>query len=343
MRSWIIPAGTADGPQGLRLVERPSPQPTAGQVKVAMKAWSTNYRDGAVAAGLYLGGPVPVDTVPLSDGAGEVVEVGPGVTRFKAGDRVAPTFFQNWIGGPFRSEVLGTDLGGPIQGVLAEEIVLDEHGLVRIPDSLSFEEAACLPCAAVTAWHGLFAAGAQLLPGQSVLVLGTGGVSIFALQLAKAAGAEVIVTSSSDPKLIRAKAHGADHVINYKTTPDWDRAVLDITSGVGADFVIEVGGPGTLGMSMNAVAPSGTVALIGILAGMGGQVSPLPIMLKVARVQGIYVGSRAMFEAMNTAIGRQDLHPVIDRVFPFVDAPLAYIHQATGDHFGKVVISTSET
>ncbi len=341
MKAWIIPAGVGAGPSSLKLVDRPSPPVAAGQVKVAMRAWSTNYRDGAVAAGIYLGGPVPVDTVPLSDGAGEVIEVGAGVKRFQVGDRVAGTFFQNWIGGPFSAAVLGTDLGGPIQGVLAQEVVLDEQGLVAIPGHMSFEEAACLPCAAVTAWHALFAAGHQILPGQTVLVQGTGGVSIFALQLAKGAGADVIVTSSSDAKLKKAKALGADDVINYKTTPAWDEAALALTGGRGVDMVIEVGGPGTVARSMNAVAAGGTVSLIGILAGMDGAATPLPLMLKVARLQGVYVGSRAMFEAMNTAMERQALRPQIDKVFKFEAAPDAYLHQASGAHFGKVVISAA--
>ncbi len=339
MKTWIIPAGIGSGPSGLKLVERPSPTPAAGQVRLTMKAWSTNYRDGAVAGGLYLGGPVAKDTIPLSDGAGVVAAVGAGVTRWKVGDRVAPTFFQNWIGGPFTAGVMGTDLGGPIDGVLAEEIVIDEQGLVRIPDALSFQEAASLPCAAVTAWHALFASGHVFLPGQTVLVLGTGGVSIFALQFAKAAGARVIATSSSDAKLEHARRLGADQTVNYRSTPAWDEAVLKLTDGRGVDMVIEVGGPGTLARSMNAVAAGGTVALIGILAGFGGEVSPLSIMLKTARLQGVYVGSRAMFEAMNTAIASQGIRPVIDKVFAFEDAPGAYLHQAAGGHVGKVVIA----
>lgn len=230
MRAWIVPEGCTTGPDGLRLIERPSPEPGRGEVLVRTRAWSLNARDLAVASGRYFGGPVARDTVPLSDGAGEVVAVGEGVTRVRPGDRVAGTFFQGWEGGRFRAGVGATALGGTLDGVLAEEVVLREGGLVRAPDHLSFAEAACLPCAGLTAWSALFDVG-RIGPGQTVLVLGTGGVSVFALQFAKLVGARAVVTSSSDEKLERARALGADVTINYRTEPEWDRAVLDATGG----------------------------------------------------------------------------------------------------------------
>lgn len=339
MKSWILPAGAAGGPELLRMEERDVPLPGPGQVRVRMRAWSLNYRDLAVAAGVY-GSPVARDTVPLSDGAGEIVALGEGVLRWAVGDRVAANFFQAWRAGPFRAGVTGSDLGGPIDGVLAEEVVLDADGLVSLPDGLSFEEGACLPCAGVTAWHAL-AEVADIGPGTTVLLLGTGGVSIFSLQFAKAFGATVIVTSSSDEKLARTRALGADMTVNYRTEPDWDERVLALTDGRGADVVVEVGGPGTLARSLAAVSPGGTVCLIGVLSDPGMTISPLPLISKNVRLQGIYVGSNRIFEAMNAAIAAHGLHPVIDRSFPFADAPAAYAYQASGAHFGKVVITAA--
>lgn len=337
MKSWILPAGARGGPDLLRIEERDVPPPAYGQVRIRMRAWSLNYRDLAVAAGVY-GAPVARNTVPLSDGAGEVVALGQGVERWAVGDRVAANFFQAWRAGPFGARVPGSDLGGPIDGVLAEEVVLDADGLVRLPDELSFEEGACLPCAGVTAWHAL-AEVARVGPKMTVLLLGTGGVSIFSLQLAKAMGATVIVTSSSDEKLTRARNLGADITINYRAEPDWDARVRALTGGIGANVVVEVGGPGTLARSLAAVAPGGTVCLIGVLSDPGAAVSPLPLIFKGARLQGIYVGSNAMFEAMNAAILAHGLRPVIDRSFAFAEAPAAYAYLASGAHFGKVVIT----
>jgi NADPH:quinone reductase-like Zn-dependent oxidoreductase len=339
MKAWTIPQGCTDGFTQLQLSDRPGPDLGPGQVKVKMKAWSTNYRDIVVPMGLYFSGPVSKDTVPLSDGAGEVIEVGEGVDQWRIGDRVAGTFFQSWRDGPFNAGVFGSDLGGPTDGVLAEEVVLDQQGLVRLPDSLSFEEGATLPCAAVTAWNSLFEIG-NVRAGQTVLVLGTGGVSLFALQFAKAAGAKVIATSSSDDKLRRLEAMGADQTINYRDNPQWGRAVLELTNQQGADHVVEVGGAGTLENSMIAVAPGGSIGLIGVLSGVDGQVNPLPLVAKAVRLQGVYVGSRSMFEAMNQFIAQHDLKPVIDTRFGFEQAPDAYAHQAGGGHMGKVVIST---
>jgi NADPH:quinone reductase-like Zn-dependent oxidoreductase len=341
MRKWIIPAGSTAGAAGLRLIEAPSPEPGPGEVKIAVKACSTNYRDFGVAAGKYFFGPVKVDTVPLSDGAGEIVAIGPGVSDWNIGDRVAGIFFQRWQDGPFGAHVLRSDLGGPVQGMLAEEVVLPADGIVRIPSHLSFEEAATLPCAAVTAWNALFEI-ARARPGETVLTLGTGGVSIFALQFAKAAGLTVIATSSSEDKLQRARELGAAHTINYRATPDWDAEVLKVTDGAGVDAVIEVGGAGTLPKSLAAVRPGGTVALIGVLDQPGGAISPLPLIGKAITLAGTYVGSRAMFVAMNRFIEAASLHPIIDKVFAFENTPDAYAHQRSGSHLGKVVISLIE-
>jgi NADPH:quinone reductase-like Zn-dependent oxidoreductase len=312
----------------------PDPKPGHGQVLVRIKATSLNYRDLLVAKGLYSRN-LPLPLIPLSDGAGEVAAIGPGVTRVKPGDRVAGIFMQTWIdGGP--NETKGRSaLGGAINGVLAELVVLDQEGLVLFPDHLSYEEAATLPCAAVTAWHGLIVSG-KVQAGESVLVQGTGGVSIFALQFAKVSGARIIATSSRDEKLERVRQLGASDGINYKSTPEWDAKVRELTSGVGVDHIIEVGGAGTLGKSLKAVRVGGHIALIGVLS--GGEVNPTPMLMKNVRVQGIYVGSRAMFEAMNRAIALHQLRPVIDRVFPFDEAVEALRYLESGAHFGKIVI-----
>lgn len=349
MKSWIVPAGSTAGAESLRLIDRPSPPLGRGQVRIRPKAWSTNYRDLSVALGRFGKGPMQRDTVPLSDGAGEVIEIGDGVSSWAVGDRVAATFFQNWAAGPIHSGAFGSDLGGWIDGLLAEEVVLPEHGLVRIPDRLSFEQAACLPCAALTAWNALFERG-DLRPGQSVLVLGTGGVSMFALLFAKRAGASVILTSSSDDKLARGRSLGADQTINYRGREDWDAAVLELTGGRGVDIALEVGGPGTIQRSIEAVATGGMIAVIGLVAGglvgeanLNAEINLRPLIRKSARIEGMYVGSRAMFENMNRAIAATDLDPPIDRRFAFEEAPEAYRYQQSGAHFGKVVISADMT
>ncbi len=310
------------------------PQAGPGQLLVRMRAFSLNYRDLMVATGRY-GGRSPVGRIPLSDGAGEVVETGPGVSRFKPGDHVASCFFPSWIGGEIRPEYRVSALGGDVDGVLAEYRVADEAGFVALPAGLSFAEGACLPCAAVTAWNALFGQ-TPLLPGQTVLILGTGGVSIFALQFAHAAGARVIGTSSSDAKLDRAKQLGLAAGVNYNAHPDWEKQVLELTDGRGVDQVIEVGGAGTLPKSLAAARLGGQVSLIGVLT--NGQIDPLAILRRSALVRGVYVGSRDMFEAMNRAIVQHDTHPVIDREFPFEDAPAAFGHLQGAGHFGKVVI-----
>lgn len=332
MRAYeIVGPGGIDA---LRLAERASPQPGHGEVLVRMRASSLNYRDLMTVQDPESRG-IPYPRIPNSDGAGEVLAVGPGVTRFAPGDRVASTFFQRWDDGPITADAMASALGGALDGVLAEEVVLAERGLVHVPAHLSFEEAATLPCAALTAWHALVEKG-RLRAGETVLLLGTGGVSTFALQFAALHGARPIVISSSDAKLERARALGAWQTLNYRATPDWDRAVLDITDGEGVDHVVEVGGAGTLERSIAACRVAGHIALIGVLT--GGQINPTPIMRKSITVHGIYVGSRAMFEAMNRAIAAAGLRPIIDRTFAFEDARAAYHHMRTAAHFGKIVV-----
>jgi NADPH:quinone reductase-like Zn-dependent oxidoreductase len=325
-----------NGLDGIGLTEEPSPQPQHGQVLIRMRAWSLNYRDLMVAKGQYGAGGTRAGLVPLSDGAGEVVAVGPGVTRVKPGDRVCPTFMQGWLGGEVIPEARRQALGGGIDGILAEEVVASEQDLVLIPPHLSFEEAATLPCAAVTAWNALYG-GRPLRTGETVLVLGTGGVSIFALQFAHAAGARVIATSSSDAKLERARALGAAEGVNYREQPDWQHAVRELTGGRGVDYVVEVGGAGTLARSIEALRIGGEIGLIGVLT--GGQIDPAPVMRRNVTLRGIFVGSREMFEAMNRAIAHHGIRPVIDRVFRFEQAAEAYRHLEGASHVGKVVIS----
>ncbi|MEO6339372.1 MAG: NAD(P)-dependent alcohol dehydrogenase [Caulobacteraceae bacterium] len=321
----------------LRQGERPDPEPGPGQVLIRVRACSMNYRDLAVVRGVYLGGPVQRDTIPLSDGAGEVAAVGAGVTRFKVGDRVAGTFFQGWIDGA--PPLTRAALGSPLDGMLAEYVALSEDGVVAIPPSISFEDAAAIPCAGVTAWNALMLTGRPLRPGDTVLCLGTGGVSIWALQIAKAAGARVIITSSSDEKLARAKALGADEGVNYAARPDWDKAVLELTGGAGVDHVVEVGGVGTLGRSYQVVGFQGKIALIGLLTREPGELGPHALMWKAASLHGVFVGNRVMFEQLNRAIETSRIKPVIDKVFPFERAADAFAYQGSGSHFGKIVIS----
>jgi len=318
-------------------LEHQSPLPPGpGQIAVRVGAVSLNYRDLLVLRGKYGGDPEGL--VPVSDAAGEIIAIGEGVTRFKVGDRVASCFFQNWEDGPASAEAGKSALGGAIHGVLAEEILLSEEGAIPVPAHLSDAEAATLPCAGVTAWNGLFTRG-KLHPGQTVLLLGTGGVSIFGLQFAVAAGAHVIVTSSSDEKLVRAKELGAAGLLNYRTHPEWDEEVLRLTQNRGVDQVLEVGGVGTLARSLDSLNYNGHIALIGVLTGIGGPgVNPFPLAMKNGTLSGIYVGSRKNFETMNTFIIRHRIHPVIDRVFPFDEAPEAYRYLESAAHFGKVVI-----
>ena len=324
------------GLDGLALnTSRPEPQPLHGQVLVRMRAAALNYRDQGVIKGAY--GYTKFPVIPLSDGAGEVVAVGAGVTQFKAGDRVASNFFVNWTGGRMPADASRNSLGGMIDGVLSEYALLNETGAIKFPEHLSFEEAATLPCAALTAWNAVVET-AQLKAGETVAILGTGGVSCFALAFAKMHGAFVFLTSSSDEKLARAKALGADAPINYSATPDWEQDILKQTGGAGVDLVIEVGGAGTLERSMAAVRNGGTICIIGALAG-AGTINPRMINRKAIRLQGIHVGSRDMFAAMNKAVALHRLKPAIDKVFSFAEAKAAYAYQQTGKHFGKIVIS----
>ena len=278
--------------------------------------------------------------VPCSDGVGEVIAVGAEVTRVKIGERVAGTFFARWTGGEMSPEAAKTALGGELDGVLAEYVALDEEGVIAVPQHLTDEEAATLPCAALTAWNALFECG-NIKAGDTVLALGTGGVSVFALQLAKLVGARVIITSGSDGKLARAKELGADETINYKTTPDWEKQVLALTHGRGVDLTVEVGGAGTFNKSVKATRRGGAIALIGVLAG-AGEVNLMPVLMNGLRVQGIFVGSREMFQRMNAAIALHRLRPVVDKVFSFNEARKAYEMMASGAHFGKIALRIAD-
>jgi NADPH:quinone reductase-like Zn-dependent oxidoreductase len=324
------------GIDSLRLIERPTPKPGLGEVLVRVRATSLNYRDLALIKG-GLARMMKLPLIPVSDGAGDVAEVGPGVRRLKQGDRVAGVFTQGWLAGPPYAGMYTTSLGGGVDGMLAEYAVLREEGLVDVPAYMTYEEAASLPCAAVTSWNALVVEG-HLKAGDIVLVMGTGGVSIFALQFAKMYGARVIATSSSDAKLKRLREMGASDVINYKSTPNWDERVLELTGGLGVDHVVEIGGAGTLPKSINAVKAGGVVSLIGILSG-AGQIDPMALLFKQARLQGILVGSREMFEAMNRAMSVTQVRPVIDKVFAFSEAREAYRYLESGAHFGKVCIA----
>ena len=314
-------------------------QPGPGQVLVAIKACSLNYRDLLMVKGHYnprLKRPMTI----CSDGAGEVIATGEGVTRFKAGDRVAGAFFQKWIAGPLTREGGDSALGGAIDGVLTTYRTFDEEGLVHIPGHLDYREGATLPCAAVTAWNTLVET-AHVRAGDTVVLLGTGGVSIFALQFAKMNGARVIITSSSDEKLRRARDMGADDTINYKNTPDWEKEVSKLTGKRGADIVVEVGGAGTLPRSLKAVRPAGFVGLIGVLSGIEQPMNIGPILHNNVHLQGIYVGSVEMFENMNRAITQHKMKPVIDLVFGYEQTREALHHMESGQHFGKIVIDVN--
>lgn len=323
------------GIDAIRPAERPDPKPGPRQALVRMRAASLNFRDLMIVKGVY-NPNIPLPRIPLSDGVGEVVEVGAEVTRVKPGDRVAGIFMQGWIDGEPSPQKAATALGGEIDGVLAEYVALHEDGLVHVPEHLTDEQAATLPCAAVTAWNALAVSG-SVRPGDTVLTLGTGGVSLFALQFAKLMGARVIITSSSDAKLLRAEGLGAHEGINYKKTPEWHKRVLELTGGRGVDHVVELGGAGTLPQSLQAIRMGGHISLIGVLTGAGG-FNPIPLLMKHACLQGIFVGSRAMFESMNQAIALHKLAPVVDRVFAFEQIHEALRHVESGAHFGKIVI-----
>ncbi len=331
---------TDGGIDAIQQVEMAEPEPGAGEVVVRMRAASLNFRDLMITRGGYpRNDRCPV--IPLSDGAGEVLAIGEGVTRFQPGDRVINCFFEDWEAGEVNEAQMNTARGGGIDGVLAEQVVFSERALLPIPRHLSFEQAATLPCAAVTAWQALVTLG-RIQAGDTILTLGTGGVSLFALQFAKLHGANVIITSSSDDKLSRTRQLGADETINYRTTPAWEAAVSELTAGRGADNVVELGGPGTLAKSLACARVSGRVSLIGVLTGAEGAVSPMLALFNRITVQGIYVGSRAMFEDMNRAIAANKLEPIVDRVFDFAEALDAYRYLKSGEHFGKVVIRIAD-
>jgi NADPH:quinone reductase-like Zn-dependent oxidoreductase len=329
MRTYRL---TVDGGiDGLTMTDVPEPEPGPGEVAIRVRATSLNYRDLGIARASR------TNVVPLSDGAGDVVAVGTGVTEFAVGDHVCGCFFPAWPDGDVRPEYTRDALGGAnVDGMLTEYVVLPAQGVIHQPAHMSHAEAATLPCAALTAWDAMFEI-ARLRPGDSVLLLGTGGVSIFGLQFAHLAGIRAIVTSSSDDKLERARALGADETINYKEHEDWDKAVLDLTGGRGVDLVLEVGGAATFARSMAATRLGGDVVLIGGLGGAAPEGMPVPLPGRVKATR-IYVGSRAMFERMNRALELRSVRPIIDRAFPFDQAKDAYRHLESQTHLGKVVI-----
>ncbi|HTQ35512.1 MAG TPA: NAD(P)-dependent alcohol dehydrogenase [Steroidobacteraceae bacterium] len=332
MKTWRVSPGAHI--EGLTLVEEPPAGLPAGHVRLRIRAVSLNYRDLAIVQGWY-----PVSSkeplVPGSDAVGVVAETAPGVTTLRAGDRVATSFFPDWVEGRMVAARLATALGGGGRGAFAAEIVLPEHALVKSPAHLDDAGAATLTCAGVTAWHALFATG-PLPPGSTVLLLGTGGVSIWALLLAKAAGMRVIITSSSDAKLEKARALGADETINYTQTPEWSAEARRLTGGEGVDAVLEVGGEKTVAQSVAAVRPQGTVAVIGAVSGVGGGIGPRTLIPGATRVQGIFVGSRRMHEELARFVEQRGIRPVVDRSFAFAELPEAYRYFQTGRHFGKV-------
>lgn len=326
----------AFGLEQLQLAERPHPELQPGEAVVRIRAVSLNYRDLLVVHGKY-DPRMKLPHIPVSDGAGEVVSVGNAITAWKPGDRVVIPFMPAWLDGALTAEGAQSALGGAQDGVLREYVTVPLRSLLPIPAHLSFEQAATLPCAAVTAWNGLFVSG-NLQRGQTLLLQGTGGVSLFGLRFGKIAGARTILISSSDEKLARARTLGADHIINYKTNPNWEKRILELTGGNGVDLTLEVGGTGTLTKTLKATAYSGHVSLIGVLSGITGEVQLGHVLHKAIKMTGIYVGSRAMFAAMNEVISKHQMEPIIDRVFPFSESVEAFRYLATAQHFGKVVV-----
>jgi NADPH:quinone reductase-like Zn-dependent oxidoreductase len=336
MKTWRVPAGGQI--DGLTLVDEVPAGLGPGQVRVRLAAGSLNFRDLMIVRGGY-GPPVPGMLVPGSDGVGRVVETGPGVTRLAVGDRVATSFFPDWVDGPMTPQSVSTALGGGMStGTFAQEIVLSEQALVKTPEHLTDAEAATLTCAGTTAWHALFETG-TVQPGDTVLLLGTGGVSIWALQLAKAAGLRVIITSSSDAKLEKARALGADETINYTHTPEWSAEVRRLTGGAGVDLVLEVGGEKTLPQSLASLRMRGTIVTIGAVSGSGGGIPPRALIPGATRLQGVYVGPRRYHEKLAKFVAATKIRPVVDRTFAFGELKEAYRHLASGKHFGKVTVS----
>lgn len=324
------------GISNLRLVSESVPSPGPDEVIVRLRAAALNYRDVMVIEGSY-NPKMRLPAIPFSDAAGEIVEIGSDSAKWQIGDRVCTTVIPGWVDGEPAAEKVKTAIGaGRSEGVLREFAIFHQDSLVAAPAHLSFVEAATLPCAALTAWHALMVSG-DLKPDDIVLTLGTGGVSIFALQFARMLGAKVITTSSSDEKLERARTLGADHLINYRSREDWENKVLEITGGRGVDHVVEVGGTGTLTRSIKSVRNGGHVALIGALD-MSGEFNPVPVFMRNIKVQGIFVGSKRMFESMNAAIVEHQMNPIVDKVFEFEEARGALDYMKSGSHFGKMVI-----
>ena len=344
MRAYPI---TQFGIDNLSQVELPKAEVTPGTVLIKVHAVSLNYRDLMMVKGLY-NPKMSLPRIPCSDGAGEIVAIGEGVTRLRIGDRVCGIFMQRWLDGSLTADKSKQALGGDTDGMLTEYSLLHQDGVVRFPEHLSYEEASTLPCAGVTAWNALRHAGepaSPAQPGDTVLIQGTGGVSIFALQFAKLFGLHVIGTSSSDDKLARARSLGLDAGLNYKQTPDWSKWAIGATEGKGPQRIVEVGGAGTFAHSLRAARVAGLIAQIGVLSGAATS-EPLaltPILHKQLRVQGIYVGSRAMFEQMNESIEEAKLHPVIDRVFAPDQVREAFHYMESASHFGKIVIRVSNS
>lgn len=334
MRAWEVQ--NRFGLDNLRCAERERPIPAADEVLVKLEAASLNYRDLLMVEGQY-NPRQPLPFIPLSDGAGTVVEVGDSVEGLKVGQRVCPLFAQDWADGPMRHPILQSTLGGPLDGTLTQYFRAKASGLIATPEHLDSRASSTLPCAALTAWSALFVHG-DLQPGQTVLLLGTGGVSIFALQFAVAAGAHVIITSSQDEKLARARELGAAETINYRDIPDWGREVRRITGKRGVDLVVEVGGAGTFKQSARAVTTGGRIALIGVLAGGRSEVDLTPILMNQVRVQGVFVGHASSFRAMNHFMSEHQIYPIIDRSFPFSRAPEAFSYAKEGAHIGKIIL-----
>ena len=328
----------AYGIDNLKLVERDVPKPGHGQIVIRLKASSLNYRDLAtVKHGGGMGFTLPLPLIPNSDGAGEVVELGEGVTRVKKGDRVCPAFFQGWIGGGPAREKMSAPLGGPLDGCAQEYICVNAEYVSKIPDYMSYEEAATLPCAGLTAWRALIVEN-NLRAGETVLLQGTGGVSIFALQFAKAMGARVIITSSSDEKLERARKLGADETINYRSTPDWAKEARKLTGGAGVDHVVEVGGADTFMQSLSAMKIGGRIGVVGVLTGISKDVSIVAIFGQNLKINGVTVGSREHFDDMCRALVQNKIHPVVDKRFELADASDAFRMMESASHFGKIVL-----
>jgi NADPH:quinone reductase-like Zn-dependent oxidoreductase len=328
------------GQNSLERFEIKTPPPAAQEVQIRVRAVSLNYRDLMISRGDY---PTSSDDPPIAiaDGAGEVIAVGASVTRFRVGDRVAATYFPDWLDGAPTPGNTARVPGASIDGMLAEEVVMHEDALVAVAPHLEFTEAATLTCAGVTAWNALFVEG-RVRPGNSVLLLGTGGVSIWALQLAKAAGLRTLITSSSDEKLKRARLLGADETINYRTVPDWHQEVLRLTGGRGVDLVVEVGGRGTLNRSVAATRTGGTIAVVGGVDGFAAELDIVPLLIGAKRLVGISVGSRTMFEDLNRFVAAARIRPAIDRVFKFGQAREAVAYLSSAGHFGKVVIEVGQ-